>query len=473
MDVTGESVTITIEQAKPPVLDPLRFGAWGIGGRSQATGIWAWNTSGLAAGDYTLHYAVDPLGYTFTDTLTLLPAEAMPATEVGAHWAEARTACCLVHYITGTAAERDLDGLLALVDQQAEHATQAMGIDFNQTIVITILPRVLGHGGFTSAEIYVSYLDRNYAANSWEIVVHHEMIHMLDGWLGGELRPSILVEGLAVYQSGGHYKPEALLPRAAALLEEHTGLFIPLEVLAQDFYAAQHEISYLEAGALVQYLVETYGWEQFDSFYRDIHPAGSGSQVEALEAGLQAHFDLSLAELELAFKDFLRQQPEAASWKEDVILTVNYFDTLRRYQQALDGSAYFRTAWLLDGEQMRANGVVADWLRHPSAPANLALETLLISASDAMVNGETLQAAELLGVVSLVLGGIEAGEAQPFNVHPLAADYLAIATTLQQNGYLLQSVEVDGDQARALVSAGDMELIELQLIRLAGIWRIE
>ena len=50
--------------------------------------------------------------------------------------------------------------------------------------------------------------------------------------------------------------------------------------------------------------------------------------IHAVLAAAPSRDDLqsALAELERAFKDFLRQQPEAASWKEDVLLTVNYFD---------------------------------------------------------------------------------------------------------------------------------------------------
>lgn len=468
----GGSVTFAIVEPDEQELGQALFGDWGIGARSQATLLWGWDTRGLAPGDYTLQVTIDALDYTFTNTLTLLPTEAMPAALAGAQWAQASTDCCVVHYITGTAAERDLLGLLALVEQQAEHATQAMGIEFTEPIVITILPRLMGHGGFTSSEVYVSYLDRNYAANSWEMVVHHEMIHMLDSRLGGELRPTLLVEGLAVYLSGGHYKLEPLLPRAAALLEEYSGLFIPLEVLAEDFYAAQHEISYLQAGALVQYLVETYGWEKFSAFYRDIHPAPSGSQVDALQAALQAHFGQSLADLEQSLIAYLRLQTDAADWQADVVLTVSYFDTLRRYQRLYDPSAYFRTAWLLDGNELRANNITADWLRHPSLPENLALETLLISASDALVNGEIVLAEDLVRVVNQVLDGVEAGQANPYQSIPLAADYLAIATTLQQNGYMLQSVDLSGDTASVLVTVDDMDLIELHLVRQLGTWQI-
>jgi hypothetical protein len=472
VNLDGATLTAQIEQPQAPTLGPTGFSQWGIAGRIQATIIWGWDTTGLAAGDYTLSFAIDPQGTTFTETVTLLPASAIPPVQVGAQWAVAASECCVVHYITGTAAERDLPALLAMVDQQAEHAVQVMGIEFTEPITITVMPRVLGHGGFASDEVYVSYLDRNYAANSWEMVVHHEMIHILDGRLGGDLRPSILVEGLAVYMSGGHYKPEALLPRAAALLGEPLKAFIPLSELAEDFYNTQHEIGYLEAGALVQYLVETYGWEMFSSFYRDIHPAESGSQAEALEVALQAHFGQSLAALEQAFIAYLRLQVDTDGWQEDVRLTVAYFDTLRRYQELLDPSAYFKTAWLMDGPAMRQRGIVGDLLRHPSQPNNLALEALFISASDAMVNRDMATTEMVLAVINQVLDEMEAGNAEPFNVHPLAADILAIASTLQQYGYWLQSVELNGDTASVLVTADTMELIELNLSRQPGGWQI-
>ncbi len=472
VNLDGATLTAQIEQPQALTLGATSFSQWGIAGRSQATLVWGWDTTGLASGDYTLSFAIDPPGYTFSETVTLLPESAMPPAQAGAQWAEATTECCVLHYITGTAAERDLPALMAMVDMQAEHAVQMMGIEFTEPITITVMPRVLGHGGFASDEIYVSYLDRNYAANSWEMVVHHEMIHILDGRLGGDLRPSILVEGLAVYLTGGHYKPEALLPRAAALLGRPLNTFIPLSELAEDFYNTQHEIGYLEAGALVQYLVETYGWEMFSSFYRDIHPAESGSQAEALEVALQAHFGQSLAALEQAFIAYLRLQVDTDGWQEDVRLTVAYFDTLRRYQELLDPSAYFKTAWLMDGPAMRQRGIVGDLLRHPSQPNNLALEALFITASDAAINGDTASADEVLKIINLVLDAVEQGQPEPFSTHPLAADYLAIASTLQQNGYLLQSVELNGETASVLVTADTMELIELNLIRQPGGWQI-
>jgi hypothetical protein len=244
----------------------------------------------------------------------------------------------------------------------------------------------VGHGGFASNEISISYLNRNYAGNDFARVLHHEMVHILDGRLGGEMRPSILVEGLAVYLSGGHYKEEPILARAAALLQ--LGWFIPLKSLTDSFYTSQHEISYLEGAALVQYLVDSYGWEAFNRFYRDIHPQSSGNQSEALEAALKVHFDLSLEELEQQFKDYLAQQPVENAVRIDLQLTVAFFDTIRRYQQLLDPSAYFLTAWLPSSDLMRERGIVADYLRRPTAPWNISIERLLVKADRALKAGD-------------------------------------------------------------------------------------
>jgi hypothetical protein len=179
----------------------------------------------------------------------------MPLDQAQAQWASTQTQCCTVFYITNTASERDLSTLTAMIDTQASLSIEEMGSSFTDPITVTVLPRLLGHGGFSSSEISVSYLDRNYAANEWEMVVHHEMIHDIDAHMGGSFRPTIFVEGLAVYMAGGHYKPEPLMPRAAALQPDFLNWYIPLKSLADDFYASQHEIGYLEGASLIEYMV--------------------------------------------------------------------------------------------------------------------------------------------------------------------------------------------------------------------------
>jgi hypothetical protein len=406
LDLEEKEVQIQVEEETTVELGTFGFGPYGIGGRFQATSTWGWDTRDLEPGDYSLTFSILPEGEAWTETVLLHPAEEVPPPEPQAHWESVESECCIIHYITGTDAARDLPLLLESADEQGRQAIRRMGIEFSEPIPVTLLPRVLGHGGFASSEISVSYLDRNYAGNDFDMVLHHEMVHILDGRLGGELRPSILVEGLAVYLTGGHFKAEPLLPRAAALLQ--LGYYLPLAPLADDFYRSQHEAGYLEGGALIQFMVNRYGWEAFSAFYRDIHPHPSGKQSQAIDAALQAHFSLTLAELEHQFTTYLYRLHANPDLYQDVRLTVLYYDTVRRYQQVLDPSAYFLTAWLPSGEDMRSRGIVADFTRRPSQPENVALEWMLVEADMQLRAGNYEEAEQLLIAVDSLLD--EAGQ---------------------------------------------------------------
>jgi hypothetical protein len=473
MDLKGSSVRAQVDPPGGQSLGPVDFGAWGIQGRSEASMVWVWDTKNQNPGQHTLSFSVQPQGVTWTEQVTLLPSAAMPPTEADAHWAETRTQCCTVFYVTNTASERDLPTLTTLVDAQAKDVTETFGADFTQPITITILPRLLGHGGFTSTEISVSYLDRNYASNSWELVVHHEMVHALDGQLGGDFRPTIFVEGLAVYLTGGHYKPEPLMPRAAALQSAYLNQYIPLKTLADDFYAAQHEIGYLEGASLIEYMVKTYGWGAFSAFYRDIHSHQGESQSDSINSALLVHFSITFTQLEQDFLAALHAEPDTSAWVDDVRLTVTYYDAMRRYQQLLDPSAYFRTAWLLDNKTMRERGIVADYLRHPDTPVNLALETLFITAHQQLVAEDYTVANQTLEEISLVMDGIDHAVTDPFSVSQLTSDYFAISDSLQHQGYEVQNIVLTGDTASTSVTAPTGPgLIPLNLHRTGGEWSI-
>lgn len=449
-ELSGKSLQVQVRTlAGEQSIGMADFAPYGLGGRLQATLWWFWDTSGLAARPYELTFTVLPEGQTWQETVTLLPAADLPVVEREASWTSVESQCCTLYYVTGSAAERDLAKLLAMVDEQASDASQKLGVQVTEKIPIVLLPRVLGHGGFTAQEIAVSYLDRNYAGSGTELTIHHEIVHWLDDKLGCDLRPSLLVEGLAVYLTGGHFKPEPLMARAATLLapvsstnddpdaagkpvETPTanalayGLdrYIPLAELADNFYPSQHEIGYLEAGALVEYMVETWGWTAFVDFYRDIHsqpqPAESTlttggspvsqtpypSQSTAIEAALQDHFQLNLEELEQNFITALRQETLTPALVEDVRLSVDYFDTLRRYQQLLDPSAYYLYAWLADTVAMRQRGIVADYLRKPVEADNQSLELMFIEADTALRAGDNVRTAELLAAINAELDRI-------------------------------------------------------------------
>jgi hypothetical protein len=390
------------------LLAEAAFGRSGITGRLQARFLWVWDTRSLQPGIHTLTFTIQPGGQTWQETVALRSPDALPPPEPGAAWAAAESACCRIHYITGTAAARDLDALLQMADEEAAEVARLMQTDLDEKITITLLPRTLGHGGFAGKELYVSYLDRNYAGSTTRHVLRHEMVHWMDNRLGGEYRPPILVEGLAVYLSGGHFKPEPLLSRAAALLD--LDWYIPLAVLADSFYPQQHEVGYLQAGALVAYLVEAYGWEHFEAFYRGILPHPSGSPFRAIDQAARSHFDLPLARLEANFLAYLRTREVSEQVRTDLRLSVAFYETVRRYQGLLDPSAYFLTAWLPDGEEMRRRGIVADYLRRPRGLANFLAETLLVRADRALRLGRYPECERSLALVNFLLDAVQAGK---------------------------------------------------------------
>jgi hypothetical protein len=178
------------------------------------------------------------------------------------------------------------------------------------------------------------------------------------------------------------------------------GWYLPLTQLADSFYTSQHEIGYLEGAALVQFMINRFGREAFNDFYRDIQPHPSEKQSQALDVALNKHFGLTLEQMEGQFLTELNQQHINPDMYNDLYLTVTYYETVRRYQQMLDPSAYFLTAWLPEGEQMRERGIVADYLRRPSTQENLVIEDLLVHVDDLIRAGDYAQAEKELNLVN-------------------------------------------------------------------------
>ena len=160
--------------------------------------LWAWDTRGLAQGSYNLTFTLLPDRQAWSKTIILQPTKSVLPPEPQAQWSTIQSNCCGIYFITGTAAERDIHQIMSLADAQAADAAQRLGASLSEPIIITLLPRVLGNGGFTSQDVSVSYLDRNFTSFDFAILLHHEMIHALDGRLGGGFRPTIFEEGLAV-----------------------------------------------------------------------------------------------------------------------------------------------------------------------------------------------------------------------------------------------------------------------------------
>lgn len=471
-DTTPQDQEIMISIEDPAALEfgSQPFNPLGFNGQSTAKFLWVWDTHGFEPGEYVIVFEVIPDGPTWRETIQLRSTQELQDHFGLSSWEMQTNNCCRIYYLTGTASQRDLETISANIDAQAEYVVELMEMDFAEPPEVVVIPRVIGHGGFASDEVYVSYLDRNYTSNSFYQVLRHEMVHLIDRQIGGGMRPSMLAEGYAVFLSGGHYKPEALMPRAAALLTLEW--YIPLPELAGEFYLFQHELGYLEAGGLIEFMTSEWGRTAFEDFYRDIDANDSGDQVEAINRALIEHFSLDFEELDALYVSSLAQFDLSQDVLSEMELMVAFYDTVRRYQGLLDRSAHFQSAWFLDIDDMWDRQITADYQRSPASIENIVLEIMLADAGRKMGMGDALGARELLAGINGVLYGFEENHSAPLQDNSLGRSYHDITTLLLELGYSPQLIELEKETARAIVQIDGPELIEVSIINSDGAWVI-
>jgi hypothetical protein len=471
-EIDPRLVAVRISDRAPDGLDTLAYGTAGyytIDGVPRIRLEWAWDTAGLA-GEQTLRVELDPddaitegdedpTNNVVYVTAELQPAEERHPVEAAAAWSTTSTECCVVHYLTSTAAERDLANLAAMVQSAVTWTTEELDADLTRRLDVYFVDRVIGQGGYAQRALALSYLDRRYAGYDLETVIRHEAVHVVDVRMMDDPPPAMLREGLAVWVAGGHFQPEPIPERAAALVE--LGLYVPLDQLADDFYLLQHEAGYLEAAALVSYLIETYGWDGFLEFYGAFEdPSGLPSAV--LDEVLLSTFDVGLTETEDGFREWLRAYPPEPKEVLNLQTTIRLFETVRLYQQAYEPGAYFLTGWLVDPVEAESLGVVADLVRHPREVENVALEAMLLTASNSLTD-------ERLGTANAYLSRVEDALLRG-EWDSVAEDYAAIVEAVAEAGYEVQSLELAGPTARVQSIADWPELVELSVIRTLAGW---
>ena len=211
----------------------------------------------------------------------------------------------------------------------------------------------------------------------------------------------------------------------------------------------------------------TYGWRGFSTLLGAFQKADS--QSASLDGGLRLVYDKSLAQLEAEWLARARLQPADPRWQADVELTIAYYDSVRRYQQADDPSAYFLTAWTPDiGKAVREN-ITADYDRHPDRAENIALETLMIDASRALDAADFESVRADLDAVNAVL---DAGG--DFAASELAGAYLSVTRTLLAAGYEPQQISLKNDLAAVSASrpGASVALVKLRLVYTNGGWQV-
>ena len=427
---------------------------------------WVWDTINQT-GEHTITATLDPqdliqigdenpANNQATITVAVEPREALPEAEANATWVEGNSECCNVHVVSGTAAHRDLGQLLPRVDAAFERAADVLDEPLIVPYEVFLIDRVIGQGGYAAEAMVVSYLDRNYAGGGLDEVLTHEAVHLIDQQFAPD-RITFLSEGVAVWATGGHYQQEDLGQRMAALVE--LGLFIPLAEVIDNFYATQHEISYLEAASLISYLVETYGWSAVRPFYTNATADDGGTQSQAIDENLRIYFNSNLQQVEADWLDYLSGLPRDRSALTDLQATVLLYDVMRRYQTLYDPTAYYLYAWLPSPDVAVQLDATADFSRHPESAINMALESMLKAANDALWRGDYERVNALILSVSRVINN----DGQFLD--PLAKSYLDIVRTVIESGYEVQQITLTGNRAEALVTRpGKMFVSQLHLV---------
>lgn len=471
MNLKGFMVELYVDSK---LISRERASGHGIGQRLEASFEWAWRTTGLD-GAHTIQIVVDPddkikigdedpTNNTASITVNVQPRSDLPFNELNAKWIKTESECCIFNYIANSPAARDIESLKAQTSDSIAFVEARLGRKRNAKLVFNFIDRVLGHGGFAGDTITITYMDRDYPAGSFTNVVRHEAAHILGRSLGKE-RPILIEEGFATYSAGGHFKTEPFAPRVAGLVA--LDRYIPLSQLADNFYPAQHEIGYLESAGLIEYLVNTYGWEKFVALLGAFQQTRNESAM--LDAGLRFTYNKKLSEIESDYLAYLKTQTDPR-WTRDIENTIRYYDTVRLYQKKFDPSAYYLSAWTPDIDRAVRDGITADYQRHPRTPRHIAIETMLIEADRGIDSGDYDLAERYFTAINKVLA--TDGD---FTVDPLSADYLEIVKQVLMSGYEPQRITLKDNMAIITVKRSDAlsSLMQLQVTRVNGAWKLQ
>jgi hypothetical protein len=427
---------------------------------------WVWDTTGQA-GEHTVTAVLDPLDLIqigdedpdnnqATKTVNVQPAAAFPDVEVNAQWRTTTISCCVIHTVTGTAANRDLQKLLPQIEAAFSQASLRLDEPLAAPYHVYLVDRVFGQGGYANDRMVVSYLDRNYAGGGLNELLVHEATHLIDDAFATD-QITFLSEGLAVWASGGHYQQQDLGQWMAALIE--LGQYAPISDVTNNFFSTQHEISYLEGGSLIDYLVNTYRWPTVRGFFTEVTADDGATLADAVDLNMRASFGRTLKQVESDWLTYLSRLPRDREARENLSTTIRYYDVMRRYQIAYDPTAYYLYAWLPSPELAEQMEATADFTRHPKSDINISLEAMLLSANQSLLLGDLSRSNALLDSVDRVINN------EGRFLDPLARAYWNIVTTVSEMGFEIQQLTVSGNEATGLVKRPDESaMTKLQLV---------
>ncbi|HJQ13897.1 MAG TPA: hypothetical protein VJ830_04035 [Anaerolineales bacterium] len=420
----------------------------------------ALDTTNLS-GRHTVKFATADGSLNETYSFDVLPAEQRPANETSAVWIVKETECCIFHYVSETAAARDIDFIAKNFDQAARDFESVMGTEIPSKMDVHILDRIWGNGGFGGGgELVISYTDRYYGPTmgsaGLQTLARHEFSHAANVGVdnaGDGLEFNY--EGLAVYVAGGHYKPEPLAQRGAALYD--LGHYVPV-----DQFIPQHELSYLHAAVILTYIDETYGqdklWQVLSA--DDDTP---DEQFISLGDAIQSTLGISLRDFDQGLQAWLERN-EPGEQLDDLRLTIELQDLRRQYQDT-----YSPPPNILFGQA--ADGVARPELlpvvmREARAPSNIAIELMIGNAQRAIIAGAYSEAEELIKSIKEV---VTTGDFED----PLAKEYFEIVVTAADAGYEVLTLNIQNSHGTAQVTNNPPETTVLEVQKLNGIWQVQ
>lgn len=380
-------------------LDLARAGLTGIPTSTQTLDYW-WlvrDTAGESArvgGSVSLGPALQAL------LAPAQPADNQPEA-VDSKWIISTTQHFRFHYLPASAAERDRFKIGGLAERALDQIRSRLDMEFEGQMSIYLVPRVFWQGGAAYGDKVqlISYLDRNYTGvETWSYFTH-EGTHALAQDLlqpkeNGGGPDGVLVEGLAVWVSDGHYRQEPLDAWAAVVAASDS--YLPLAELREGpFYDYQHETSYLEAASFVKYLVENYGLEKLKALYG----LATGEDAHDQELVFRL-YNQRYDQLEAGWLEYMAGLEPTAQEAETWQLKVRSFDLMRRYETELDPDARILPSspppkWTSD--------TIKAFTSRPCEPANVVLETALIAVQERLYGGDMDGARLLLDDVEAAL----------------------------------------------------------------------
>jgi hypothetical protein len=420
----------------------------------------ALDTTNLS-GRHTVKFATADGRLDESYSFEVLPADQRPANEESAKWMVNEIACCILHYVSETAAARDIEFIAEHFQQAAVEFETVMREKIDEKLDIYILDRIWGNGGFGgNGELVISYTDRYYGptigGEGLETLARHEFSHAAGVGLAGigdglEFN----YEGLAVYVAGGHYKPEPLAKRGAALYD--LGHYVPVGQFLQ-----QHELAYLYPAAMLTYIVEAYGEEKLWEFLGADDDTSDGQPL-SLEDALQATFGISLNGFDPQFQAWLESK-EPGEQLQDLQLTIELQDLRRQYQDRYSPPPYFLLAAAEDAAARPEYLPVV--IREANEAPNVAVELIIAQGQRAIIDGDYAKAESLIEILRDIIssGNLE---------DPVAKEYLDIVLAVQAAGYEALSLDLRGEEAIAEVTMEPPIVTSLELQKIDGIWHLQ